>query len=68
MGHRVHGDKSSRSRGAGWEFAHVAIDDHSRAGFVQMHGDERKDSAVVLLKAAVAALRGPGSQDQAASN
>ena len=54
VGHRIHGDRSSRSRGAGWEFAHVAIDDHSRAGFVQMHGDERKDSAVAFLQAAVA--------------
>jgi transposase InsO family protein len=54
VGHRIHGDQSSRSRGAGWEFAHVAIDDHSRAGFVQMHGDERKDSAVAFLQAAVA--------------
>jgi hypothetical protein len=35
------------------EFAHVAIDDHSRAGFVQMHEDERKGSAVAFLKAAV---------------
>ena len=35
-------------------FAHVAIDDHSRAGFVQMHSDERKGSAVEFLKAAVA--------------
>ncbi len=53
VGHRIHGDKSSRSRGAGWE-AHVAIDDHSCAGFVQMLDDERKDSAVAFLQAAVA--------------
>jgi len=53
-GHRINGDRTTRVRGAGWEFAHVAIDDHSRAGFVQMHSDERKDSAVQFLKAAVA--------------
>ena len=40
--------------GAGWEFAHVAIDDHSRVSFVQMHADERKSSAVSFLLAAVA--------------
>ena len=40
-GHRVTGDRRDHTRGAGWEFAHVAIDDHSRAGFVQMHDDER---------------------------
>jgi transposase InsO family protein len=52
--HRVTGDRRDSVDGAGWEFAHVAIDDHSRAGFVQMHADERKDSAVEFLKAAVA--------------
>ena len=52
--HRVTGNRRDSVDGAGWEFAHVAIDDHSRAGFVQMHGDERKGSAVAFLKAAVA--------------
>ena len=52
--HRVTGDRRDSVDGAGWEFAHVAIDDHSRAGFVQMHIDERKTSAVEFLKAAVA--------------
>jgi transposase len=52
--HRVTGDRRDATRGAGWEFAHVAIDDHSRAGFVQMHDDERKGSAVAFLRAAVA--------------
>lgn len=52
--HRVTGDRRDASRGAGWEVAHVAIDDHSRAGFVQMHADEQKASAVAFLKAAVA--------------
>jgi transposase InsO family protein len=52
--HRVTGDRRDSVDGAGWEFAHVAIDDHSRAGFVQMHADERKGSAVAFLEAAVA--------------
>jgi transposase InsO family protein len=52
--HRVTGDRRDTVDGAGWEFAHVAIDDHSRCGFVQMHSDERKESAVQALKAAVA--------------
>ena len=52
--HRVTGNRRDSVDGAGWEFAHVAIDDHSRAGFVQMYADERKDSAVAFLKAAVA--------------
>jgi transposase InsO family protein len=52
--HRVTGNRRDSVEGAGWEFAHVAIDDHSRAGFVQMHADERKASAVAFLKASVA--------------
>ncbi len=47
--HRVTGNRRDSVEGAGWEFAHVAIDDHSRAGFVQMYDDERKDSAVSLI-------------------
>lgn len=52
--HRVTGNRRDSVDGAGWEFAHVAIDDHSRAGFVQMHPDERKGSAIEFLKASVA--------------
>jgi transposase len=61
--HRVTGNRRDSVEGAGWEFAHVAIDDHSRAGFVQMHGDERKDSAVAFLRATVAHCL--GREDQA---
>ena len=58
--HRVTGDRRDASRGAGWEFAHVAIDDHSRCGFVQMHANERKESAVQALLAAVAHYKALG--------
>src|SRR5690606_24103339 len=44
----------SNSRGVGWEFVHVAIDDHSRIAFSQILPDERKESAVAFLAAAVA--------------
>ena len=53
-GHRVTGDPRDHTRGVGWEVAHVAIDDHSRAGFVQMYPDEKRPSAVAFLQAAVA--------------
>jgi transposase InsO family protein len=52
--HRITGDRRDSVEGAGWEVAHVAIDDHSRAGFVQMHADEKKASTIDFLKAAVA--------------
>lgn len=52
--HRVTGNRRDSVAGAGWEVAHVAIDDHSRVGFVQVHADETKNSAVNFLQAAVA--------------
>ena len=35
VGHRITGDRQRSSRGAGWEFVHVAIDDASRLAFWQ---------------------------------
>ena len=52
--HRITGDRRDASRGAGWEVAHVAIDDHSRAAFVQVHADEQKTTTVDFLRAAAA--------------
>ena len=54
MGHRVTGDRRDTVEGAGWEFLFVAVDDHARIGFTQMHPDERQGSAVAFLGAAVA--------------
>lgn len=56
IGHRITGDRSgqSRSRGVGWEYVHVAIDDHSRVAFAKVMPNERKGSAVAFLKEAIA--------------
>jgi len=56
IGHRITGDRTghSNNRGVGWEYVHVCIDDASRIAFSQMLPDERKESAVAFLKAAVA--------------
>ncbi|KRQ95149.1 hypothetical protein CQ10_33350 [Bradyrhizobium valentinum] len=37
VGHRVTGDRTgpNKSGGAGWEFVHVCIDDHSRRRFLR---------------------------------
>lgn len=51
-GHRVTGNRRQDSRGAGWEYVHVAIDDHSRIAFATIHPDETARSACrALLKA-----------------
>ncbi|MGP8175983.1 MAG: integrase core domain-containing protein [Terracidiphilus sp.] len=36
VGARIHGDLSRRTRGLGWEYVHIAIDDHSRIAFAQV--------------------------------
>jgi transposase InsO family protein len=55
VGHRITGDRQQgESRGAGWEFVHLCIDDASRLAFSQVLPDERKESAVAFLKAAIA--------------
>lgn len=54
VGHRITGDRRSNSRGIGWEFVHVCIDDASRLAFSQILPNEKKESAVAFLKAAVA--------------
>jgi len=41
-GHRAHGDRRTRSRGAGWEVLHVAIDDASRLVYAELLPDERR--------------------------
>jgi transposase InsO family protein len=51
-GHRIHGDRRSRARGVGWEVLFVAVDDHARVGFTQMHPDELGTSAASFLQAA----------------
>lgn len=47
IGHRIHGDRGIRERGAGWDYVHVAIDDHSRVAYSQVLPDEEADSATV---------------------
>ena len=57
VGHRIAGRQTgavNRHRGIGWEFVHVCIDDASRIAFSQVMKDEKKESAVAFLKAAVA--------------
>ena len=62
IGHRITGDRTgqSNSRGIGWEFVHVCIDDHSRVAFSQILPDEKAGSAVSFLKAAVNYYKGLG--------
>jgi len=53
-GHRLTGNPQDETRGAGWEFLYVAIDDHSRIAFTALLPDEKAYSAAAFLRQAVA--------------
>ena len=44
-GHRVHGDRTRETRGAGYEFLHIAVDDHSRIACAAILPDQTSASA-----------------------
>lgn len=48
-GHRVTGDRTVNSHGAGWEYVHVAIDDHSRVAHATLQENETAMSACKAL-------------------
>ena len=52
-GHRIHGDRSKRAYGVGWENAHVAIDDHSRVAYVEVLPAEDQHTCTAFLQRAV---------------
>lgn len=62
VGHRITGNRTGQSnkRGTGWEYLHVAIDDASRLAFSAMMPDEKKESAVAFLDAAIAWFQAHG--------
>ena len=45
-GHRIHGDRTRETRGAGYEYLHIAIDDHSRISFAAILPDQTHNSAI----------------------
>lgn len=45
-GHAVTGDRSVNSRGAGWEYSHAIVDDHSRLAYAEILDSE--DAAAVV--------------------
>jgi transposase InsO family protein len=59
-GHRVNGDRTTRSRGIGWEFVHVCVDDCTRLAYVEVLEDERKETVTGFLRRAVAWFKAQG--------
>lgn len=51
-GHRSHGDRRQRTRGAGYEWAHVAVDDATRLAYVEvLPAEDAVTSAAFLQRA-----------------
>jgi transposase InsO family protein len=63
-GHRITGNPRDETRGAGWEFLYVAIDDHSRMAYTAMYPDEKAVSSSSFLKEAVAYFQRFGIRTQ----
>jgi transposase InsO family protein len=55
-GHRITGDRTGQSntRGVGWEYVHICLDDASRVAYTNIFPNEKAVSAIAFLKACVA--------------
>lgn len=62
IGHRITGDRrgQSNTRGVGWDFVHVAIDDATRLAYVEVLPSERKGCARAFLRRAAEWFRARG--------
>ena len=54
IGHRIHGNPRQASPGAGWEYAHVAVDDHSRIAYVEVLAAQDGAHCAAFLRRALA--------------
>jgi transposase InsO family protein len=66
IGHRITGDRTGQSnaRGVGWEYLHLAIDDHSRVAFSEILPDEKRRSCLRFLFNALRFFRAHGVRVQ----
>jgi len=60
VGHRIHGDRTTRVRGIGWEYVHVAIDDCTRVPYAEVLADEQGPTTAAFLERALAFYRARG--------
>jgi transposase InsO family protein len=61
-GHRIHGDRTKKKRGVGYEHVYICIDDHSRLSYVEPLRAEDKHVAAGFLERAIAWYRASGIQ------
>ena len=62
IGHRITGERTGQSntRGVGWEYVHLAIDDHSRLAYSEILPDETRASCLRFLFNALRFFRSLG--------
>ena len=62
IGHRITGNRKGQSngRGKGWEYLHLAVDDHSRLAYSEIRPDEKRKSCIRFLLNASRFLRSHG--------
>ena len=55
-GHRATGERreQDRNRGAGYDYLHVVVDDHSRLAYVELHPRENQETNARTLERAIA--------------
>jgi transposase-like protein len=53
IGHRIHGDRSRRRYGAGWEVAFVCVDDHTRLAYAEILPAENAQYATAFFRRAL---------------
>lgn len=54
LGHRITGDRRGQRKGPGWEVVHLCIDDHSRASYVEVLPDEKRETTAAFAHRAIA--------------
>ena len=59
-GHAVTGDRTVVSRGAGWEYSHSIVDDHSRLAYAEILDTEDADAVVAFTERALAFFEAHG--------
>lgn len=53
VGHRIHGDRTTRQKGIGWEYLHVSIDACTRSSYAEVLPSERKEHTAAFLQRAL---------------
>jgi integrase-like protein len=64
VGKRIRNDGVSRNDGAGWQYAHVAVDDHSRHAVVQLRTSERGTDCAAFTAAVIRSYAAQGTPIQ----